>query len=522
MKKKSAITLIEIVISTTIISLLLVAGFGMIAKHSKVLKASSNQKDLTLICHKDLSGTLYQTTIKQDGTKETIGTATCELKIPIGYTEYRITLIGGGAGGSVSGFDYTNTDEKDIIITPFEKTAPAYTPNEKTESEDQEELIKTCIKDKTKQRYIFLNGFSDGSKKTLDNKLESYGISNSEAKAIYNQVPILIKSGSNTLANETDIDKIVHCEFKLGNYLNFGDEYYYFDGNESFECDGDNEIWIGASAGYFKNITKNKEYYTKIFKSDNLTNLRYSNIFSQNECSTGLLPIPMTPALENEYNKIKLDYKRLKINEMIQGVSGQNGNIKGPFVVSDGIIAGKTLTIQKNDVGDGGKAGKPCENTGTNCKNNAVGTNGGDTKLMLNGLMWVAAGGKADITTQTNITENNISTDLPQVALPDNIIYLLQNLQETDEYIAKNYTCIKENESNSDNCKDSIAPKKECFGCGGIGSQAYLYSDKPYLSYKASYKGGYTEKSNTNFYNLSKSARASDGMGGAIIVQCKN
>ena len=172
-KRKKAITLIEIVISTTIISLLLVAGFGMIIKHSKVLKASSNQADLTYICHKDASGALHKTTIKQDGTKETEGVSTCELKIPTGYSEYRITLIGGGAGGSTSGFDYSydefkGDNAKKIQILEKEK---AFTPKT-TESESQVDLLSNCINEtnsSAKHRFIYADKFKEQYK--LEKKL---------------------------------------------------------------------------------------------------------------------------------------------------------------------------------------------------------------------------------------------------------------------------------------------------------------------------------------------------------------
>ena len=156
MKKLKAVTLIEIIISTTIMSLLLVGGFTMVLKKSKVLKADSNSKNMTFICYKGVTqdnGTsaLKQLTIEGLNVPSKDDSVTagneCVFKIPEGYAEYKVTLIGGGAGGSAASITYEWKSDTKTIVPYEKKEAKVFSTKDETLAND---LVQKHVEEENK------------------------------------------------------------------------------------------------------------------------------------------------------------------------------------------------------------------------------------------------------------------------------------------------------------------------------------------------------------------------------------
>jgi len=125
MKKYKAITLVELIIALTMVSVLLLMAFNVIYKKTKSLTMSQSG---TFYCWKDWSGKLHQRLVTQTGSKVSIKPAgdgfvdECKLDLPNEVSRdvknIRVFIIGGGAAGpmyKLMGFKTANETNNDNI-----------------------------------------------------------------------------------------------------------------------------------------------------------------------------------------------------------------------------------------------------------------------------------------------------------------------------------------------------------------------------------------------------------------------
>ena len=514
--KKNAITLIEIIVSVTILSVILVMLTGMITK--KAHKAADISAG-TFTCFKNSKGILIQKVTLQDGTiQEKRAIEQCKFTFPSGVKKYKVYVIGAGGGGGTINNDFE-----------FWK-----------ESARQTETFK-LFSQKTKDCSIVNNFASYES--------SSFGVSKyaNSCPSRYNCTSGVKKATpTNTMVNNL--------------FENEALEKTALQNRSMYVEGGSNGSILGAKCAFRANLKLNQNFtyfngYNEIYCPEAASSPNISaspGVFSFGGSST----IAQGATFSDASIIVPKDTVSTKPTCKMQGVSGEVVSLS---TIDETDSLSFALVSPSVQYGDGGKAGTTIENSNLNLAGKTItitkeeignpglaGQNGQDTSFKsFNITAW---GGEKGATHEeklsTNITSTGVKIKLTDVIQASDKLTLSQGRMQyhtktnanangkLSNYVnnvaligVANQTtykgigsvCTKEA-----NCTQAQEPNEESFGAGGGGGNSMVkYDPISYIAYKRpNFANNTIETSleSTKTPEVVKS-QASSGMGGAIVIK---
>ena len=230
--KKQAITLLEIIISVTIISMLMILLFSVIAKKAKAVAETTSG---TFYCFKDAEGKLNQLVELSDGAKqELVDISKCNFNFPNEATNFTVYVIGGGGGGgkisASSGYSLSPTYTHEMsILNPTQNGCAKYP----TLMQDgiMSELTTTPYACESGTYYNCSQGYTNVKVENLDTQLLKMMDNSAYEAVVLKDRSLFVKGGAN--ANG---EKGAFCTFRTnlsyGEYIN-----QFFDGANEYACE---------------------------------------------------------------------------------------------------------------------------------------------------------------------------------------------------------------------------------------------------------------------------------------------
>ena len=523
--KKQAITLLEIIISVTIISMLMILLFSVIAKKAKAVAETTSG---TFYCFKDAQGRLNQLVELTDGTKqEMVDIAKCNFNFPNEATNFTVYVIGGGGGGgkisASSGYTLSPTYTHEMqFLNPIQNGCAKYP----TLLEDEITLSELKIFPYACESSTYYN-CSQGNTNTrvtnTDTQLQKMMDNDAYEMIVLKNRSLFVRGGANSNAEQG-----AFCTFRVN--LSYGENIsQFFDGTNEYDCER-SVLRKNISASSWKFTTNEFEVTAqgKTFFGQTYVN---EHVHYEPHCNSkgSVNPINRTDVLERQNDKIEY----ITITPVIQyGTGGKAGT----YITNTSLkFAGKNIIIPKSNIGDGGKAGESGQATtfeeyNIKAQGGAAGTvktttfetsidNYGDG-FVIKGADLVSTGyGQyvlSDSRKKTKTHEDNTESDgqLSQYAQEKVIPGVIA--QKQHEYKGIGAKC------DATQCIKATSPRNESFGSGGGGGSSKVTYDPYYrLIYK---KPNYDDNTYiipidvTNTPEL-EYADGSAGMGGAIVIK---
>ena len=524
LKTKKALTLIEIIISITILSVIFIALFSIVGKK---IVAVANTTSGTFYCYKDNKNKLTEV-VKLQNADPQIRTDVkeCSYEFPATAKKFKVTVIGGGGGGytnskavnSSSYSTYSRTFKPFVPKNAYANTINGATLTPKltcyatnnvfdlSKTYSSQVLKSACGYDTFSGNSLSQCNIGSYRKVTnvnyaLENKVSDVFDLYGYMYAFLRGYPVVVTSGKNS--NNT----YSSCYRKL--YIT-SSSYTYINGQDEIKktCPENHKYQISATDGIFKSGT---EY---IIAKANSTGA---------SCRMG------TPALSYKmFNVIFRYYTYNNINVFVPE-GGYAGEVK---TQNTDILSGERITIPNSGIGNGGVAGQRGGNTVfSNLRMTAKGGSAGGYSIQNIPLTKKTITKSNLQNANTLISRFTIDTQTNTKSYGQLSNYVLNNeefsQQVLDEYKSTPATCS----ISTATCNSATAPNSEAFGSGGAAYNyliSYSYYMKPTFSYyetqTGTYLDGYNNKllvSNPVVNKMSPEyviANAANGTGGAIII----
>lgn len=531
MVKKKAITLVEIIFASMILSLIMIVLFGTITKKVVFLADTSSG---TLYCFKDSKGNLNQYITLKDGTEtKQENVAKCSFKFPDAVMNYSITLIGGGGGGAQAGADnpfeeVINDKNYKIFDSPFKgkmtDNVPLYINIAGQDYEGNEALS-----------YLNSNGFDVISKSTsysfLSNSLAEY-ITDDFFSLAHKNSAFYLEGG-----NDNGVQG-AKCVFGLNNITNPANfKYTYTSGFDASNNVTGNFAYIPAQAGVFKLYNGSTLVAEAVAQapvnSVSKSNSKYNTANPSCVVKTGASYIKVLSSSPDELSLDKpVEIYTTKISSFPKyKMWSGNGGSKGAEATITRNLSGKNVVIEKSSIGDPGQGGTA---------NNPEGANGGATTFDDVTVSGGSGGQKAETVIQISKDMTNAKISASNIGNADNnkkrllyqgknapsieaqkTAYVNTNMAQlglTPDLINKAGTC----NSASKSCENgTINQYVMNFGAGGAGSS--VLAGVPYIEYMevkpSSMYSTILNKESSYIKPEVKTTQAGNGSGGAIIIK---
>ena len=522
--KKQAITLLEIIISVTIISMLMILLFSVIAKKAKAVAETTSG---TFYCFKDSNGRLNQLVELSDGTKqEMVDIQKCNFSFPNEATNFTVYVIGGGGGGgkisASSGYTLSPTYTHEVpFLKPTQDGCAKYPTLLLDGIANELKLfpypcessnVYNCSQGNTNVRAV----------NTDTQLLKMFDHSAYEAIVLKNR-SLFVRGGANSTG-----EKGAFCTFRVN--LAYGENVaQFFDGVDEYACETSVvQKNISASSGKFTTASVDITAQGKTFFNQTFTN---EHVHIEPHCNRkgSAEAIKRENVLERQNDKVEY----VIVTPVVQyGTGGKAGT----YITNTSLkFAGKNIIIPKNNIGDGGKAGESGQPTtfeeyNIKAQGGAAGTvettifevsmDNSSDGFVIKGTDLVSTGYGQYILNEnrkkTKTHEDNTQSDgqLSQYATEKVIPGIIA--QKQHEYRGIGAKC------DLDKCQKATSPRNESFGSGGGGGSSKVTYD-PY--YKITYKKPNYENNtydiimDTTITPELEYADGSSGMGGAIVIK---
>lgn len=525
--KKQAITLVEIIVSVTILSVILIMLSGVITKKAQNAADTSSG---TFACYKDANGNLNQKVRLQDGTiQEKRGIEQCNFTFPSGVDKYTIYVIGGGGGGgkiTENSSDYwQEIPGESKRFTLLEKSAqgcvaatnflPVMSREEGT-NDSMQYINNEC------EGYICaadgINTITFNENKEYANFFDEESL---QLAALTNR-SLYIKGG----VGANDIKGAI-CATSAN--LTFGSKFNYLDGKDQYQCsEAATMPLISASPGTFKSGNKyaiaQGGYFSKEHSFDVVS---VKPKCKANGLNTKELHEEPTIIEEDEIN-----YSLLKLKTYYS-----SGGKAGTTITNTSInLAGRTVLISKDQIGNGGTPGQNGQTTnfsdfnmtawggaaGENIPGDEYTTTLADAKIIggenaPNGLASLTDGVyplsifRLKYNCKDNLNNSGEMSDYVR-----NVVLL--GVANQEKFAGQGALCS----DTLGGCKISKSPDEESYGSGGGGASSMVKYDPFYkfIYTRPNYSTNTREKIiNSTYVPVVTKSQASNGMGGAVVIK---
>ena len=494
-KTKKAVALIELLISLTMASVLMMMLFGIVTKKTRSAITDING---VFYCWKDWDGTLYQ----KNSTEGIQKVSNCKIKIPKDAKNIQVFLIGGGAGGN----RFVEGPINEILSSDSN-----YPVN------SDKDVEYTCIKPNSNNLYTSLYLFNNSTKYNVMTTCESSCSSICTCKLVpsYNKVSeMIVNPSSNSpfdISFITDLFSKGHCYlpvYEKGSikYVKsssdmLADELFYVKGSSR------NHPCIG------KCLINGNEEVCKVDSSQG-TCYQDGKIISTNktyEPESGL-------TYNSEYNKFNYSYIKSTIG-IGEFKEAQAGDFKRGHAE-----AGKEYTLTADRIGSGGTPG----NSGGATYFGNLKANGGTLKATSNivvnfskDIKKIASLSELDkmknisICASSGINCNgSINEQLKEIASDNRI-----KVSEAVEILPAEFTSKGSWNDDNNIQKSGNDVEKTGFGLFGASAPAVDCAIKYFPFKKFKYNDLNKEISSSNVPKISTCAPETNGMGGAVIIK---
>ncbi|MBQ4646479.1 MAG: prepilin-type N-terminal cleavage/methylation domain-containing protein [Candidatus Gastranaerophilales bacterium] len=523
--KKRGLSLIEIIMSTTILGVVMIMIGGVITKKVNVAADISSG---TFACYKDVNGNLNQKVTLLDGTvQHRKNIQQCNFTFPSGVSNYKVAVIGGGGGGGKISEEKTDYWVSDAPVsfsynllragnssisqpgnnyTACLANSAQYSPLEYSNNTTKF-YLNSCPTYKCDNAYRYF---------MIPSNVASVFESSALEKIALNNRSFFVRGGKSSEINGAT------CAFRTN--FRLGDNFKLFNGFNEKDCpEASTSPLVSAGPGVFLRGADYVLAQGARFSDTNISIAGKDRTVSDS---------PVCHSGGNITNKKAISVVTLTERDKVSYTKtlprprSSHGGKAGTTVENNTLnLSGRTVLISKSDIGDGGKPGLKGQNT--NFKDFNLTAWGGDpganmityTGVALNRIPSSHLVQSENYYTLSNVrltnaTQSWIPTDGEMSNYVKNTV--LNGVAQQNLYKGLGAHC-----DSAGVCTKSTSPNEESFGSGGGGGNSLVKYD-PF--YKISYErpdyinNTYETVLNSTVEPIVEIYNGSSGMGGAVVI----
>lgn len=512
--RRSAFTMIEMIISMSIIAFFVIAVAFSINKREQ--QRIGQPIGGTYICYKDANNALHsRTEIRYENTTEVTENSgeSCVFELPQSVNNYTLTLIGGGGGAgapSVLAPDIVYDETENSINTPFscvgDSVDSSYSQREYCDTEDG------CR---------FLAAASTPDVDIITNHLSNIMTDNVYESLFLTGINVTV-SGGNDMYNGAGANCSVTRNFRIG------EEILCINGASEIGTD----VYAGLADGNWTSSTKG------LLKVDNSELIKAQGKVSYNGYSTigsnfNLTPSCVAGIMTNNPRGIGYNARRYT-SSVIDSISLRKGlaGSAGEYVIrlnqtASSLGVDGVVTIEADKIGNGGAAAEV-----------GAGTRGGETRFELIGLGEVmASGGAGGADTETACRLFDSVDDMEDIKInimalsgrehPELECYAEGDRARVSAYVRERLFPLMSNEAQEfymsqsgycdERCEDAQVAEKISYGNGGSAGAVRVIYD--YIRQFTLFDNAGNELDSTPLTEPEfEYSAGANGSGGAIII----